>query len=330
MKWFVNTVSALAVSTAAAFDSDAWLRKREDMAREASRLKALYADCAAKATEPAENVAVPIESHPGGAVKSSVVAKKAQFFLESGLIWGEGVVVRELKADGSEFARIDAENCIVDRNARSGWAQGRVKAVYGGTVLEGEGVYLSFAGEFVAITDKAKIVSSEFDVDSRRGEKRGNGDGKGCVTSLSSRRADYDRKEGVIMFDGHVALDALVRGEEYAMRADQMFVFLDGTNDMKRVVALGGVVVTNGFRVGSCEKAVYAKAANRVTMYGGDDGSKARLASEDPKQKGEVEGRKITFWLDSEQVEVEGSTVKLDAGRLEGDGKKGMKGLFGK
>ena len=147
---------------------------------------------------------------------------------------------------------------------------------------------------------------------------------------ITSGRTDYDRKEGVIMFDGHVALDALVRGEEYAMRADQMFVFLDGTNDMKRVVALGGVVVTNGFRVGSCEKAVYAKAANRVTMYGGDDGSKARLASEDPKQKGEVEGRKITFWLDSEQVEVEGSTVKLDAGRLEGDGKKGMKGLFGK
>lgn len=148
--------------------------------------------------------------------------------------------------------------------------------------------------------------------------------------NITSDRSDYDNKEGVIMFDGHVALDALVRGEEYAMRADQMFVFLDGTNDMKRVVALGGVVVTNGFRVGSCEKAVYAKAANRVTMYGGDDGSKARLASEDPKQKGEVEGRKITFWLDSEQVEVEGSTVKLDAGRLEGDGKKGMKGLFGK
>ena len=148
--------------------------------------------------------------------------------------------------------------------------------------------------------------------------------------NITSDRSDYDNKEGVIMFDGHVALDALVRGEEYAMRAEQMFVFLDGTNDMKRVVALGSVVVTNGFRVGSCEKAVYAKAANRVTMYGGDDGSKARLASEDPKQKGEVEGRKITFWLDSEQVEVEGSTVRLDAGRLEGDGNKGIKGIFGK
>ena len=311
MKWFVNTVSALAVSTAAAFDSDAWLRKREDMAREASRLKALYADCAAKATEPAENVAVPIESHPGGAVKSSVFAKKAQFFLESGLIWGEGVVVRELKADGSEFARIDAENCIVDRNARSGWAQGRVKAVYGGTVLEGEGVYLSFAGEFVAITDKAKIVSSEFDVDSRRGEKKGNGDGKGCVTSLSSRRADYDRKEGVIMFEDGVYLDH----PEYKFASDRLFAFLQGTNELKRVVALGNVCVTNAGNSGSCDRASYVRSKGRIAMYARDGASPAVL--EDSGKGGarnRLEGDKITFWIDSEQVEVENSRISVDAG----------------
>ena len=151
---------------------------------------------------------------------------------------------------------------------------------------------------------------------------------------ITSDRSDYDHKEGVAMFDGNVALDATVRGERYTMNAAQMFVFLEGTNDLKRVVALGGVVVTNGMRVGTCAKAVYAKAANRVTMHGGDDGTPAWLGSVDPKRRNDVSGRRITFWIDSQQVEVEGSTVNLDTSKLEmpkdGKGKDGLKGLFGR
>lgn len=148
---------------------------------------------------------------------------------------------------------------------------------------------------------------------------------------IRSDRADYDNKAGVAMFDGHVALDAVVRGEKYTMNAAQMYVFFEGTNDLKRVVAIGDVAVTNGLRTGSCAKATFAKSANRVTMYGGDDGTPAVLANADPRQKGDVTGRRIRFWLDSEQVEVEGSTVTLDTGRLEKDGRgRGLKGLFGK
>ena len=45
-------------------------------------------------------------------------------------------------------------------------------------------------------------------------------------------------------------------------------------------------------------------------MYG-DPGSPAKLADGGGKRS-EVEGRKISFWLDSEQVEVEGSTLTVD------------------
>ena len=51
-------------------------------------------------------------------------------------------------------------------------------------------------------------------------------------------------------------------------------------------------------------------------MYG-DENSYARL--EDPSQRGGVaEGKKITFWLDAEQVSVEESAVRLPGGMLKG------------
>lgn len=303
MRSFVNIAVAFAAMTATAFDSEAWLLKREGVTRDAMRLKALYADCQSKALEPAENVAVPIESHPDGSIKSSVFAKKAQFFLESGLVWGENVVVREFKKDGTQLARIDARNCIVDRNAKAGWAQGRIKAVYGGTSLEGEGVYLSFKDEFVAIMDKAKIVSSEFDV--------GRGDKRKSITTLTSKRADYDRHEGVVMFEERVFLD----NSEYQFAADRLFAFLQGTNELKRVVALGNVSVTNGSNNGSCDRATYVRSKARITMYGQSPDKPAALEdSSKGKDRNRLEGDKISFWIDSEQVEVENSRITVDSG----------------
>ena len=309
MRSFVNIAIVFAALTAAAFDSDAWLFKRRQLTADAMKLKAHYEECAAKATEPAENVAVPIENHPNGSVKSSVFAKKAQFFLESGLVWGENVLVRELKDDGTVVAQISAENCVVDRNAKAGWAQGRVKALYDGTVLEGEGVYLNFKKEFVIITDKAKIVSKEFDVSGRgRGAKGKRGKE---TTSLISRRADYDRSEGVVMFEDGVFLD----NPEYKFAAEQLFAFLQGTNELKRVVAIGSGAVTNGSNCGACDRAVYNRAKGRVTMYGRSGGEPARLEELGKKGvKNRLEGDKISFWMNSEQVEVENSRITVDSG----------------
>ena len=140
---------------------------------------------------------------------------------------------------------------------------------------------------------------------------------------ITSERTDYDRKEGVIMFDRNVCVDDV----EYKMHANQLYVFHDGTNDLKRIVAIGNVAITNETRVGTCAKAAYTKSTSKIVMYG--DGASVMARQEDNgKNRSSVEGRKITFWIDSEQVEVEGSTVTLDAGKL--GGKDGAKKLLGK
>ena len=129
---------------------------------------------------------------------------------------------------------------------------------------------------------------------------------------ITSERTDYDRKEGVILFDRNVYVD----DEQYQMHADRLFVFLEGTNDLKRIVAIGNVSITNEQRTASCSRAVFTKAASKIVMYG-DETSNAKL--EDPSQRGGVaEGKKITFWLDAEQVSVEGSAVRLPGGMLKG------------
>ena len=129
---------------------------------------------------------------------------------------------------------------------------------------------------------------------------------------ITSERTDYDRKEGIILFDRNVFVD----DELYQMHADRLFVFLDGTNDLKRIVAIGNVSITNEQRTAACSRAVFTKAASKIVMYG-DEASNAKLS--DPSQRGGVaEGKKITFWLDAEQVEVEGSAVRLPGGMLKG------------
>ena len=129
---------------------------------------------------------------------------------------------------------------------------------------------------------------------------------------ITSERTDYDRKEGIILFDRNVFVD----DEQYQMHADRLFVFLEGTNDLKRIVAIGNVSITNEQRTASCSRAVFTKATSKIVMYG-DETSNARLS--DPSQRGGVaEGKKITFWLDAEQVSVEESAVRLPGGMLKG------------
>ncbi len=141
---------------------------------------------------------------------------------------------------------------------------------------------------------------------------------------VTSDRATYLRKEGVIAFEGNVFVD----DEEFKMHAREVSLFLEGTNTLKRVVAIGDVAVTNGVRSGSCAKATYNKALSKVVLYGdAKTGVTARLR-DDGRRKSEVEGRKITFWIDTEQVEVEGSTVTVDASGL--DAKEGAKSLLGR
>lgn len=146
---------------ASAFDSAAWLEKRADLSNEVARLQAAYRQCVLALETPAEDVALPLETYPDGAVKTSVQAKKAQYFLQSGLVWAEGVVVRTFKPDGSPDFVLEAASGVIDRETKSAWAEGPARLTQGGTVFQGRGVYFSAPEGYVRVTRDADLQSSD-------------------------------------------------------------------------------------------------------------------------------------------------------------------------
>jgi lipopolysaccharide transport protein LptA len=140
---------------------------------------------------------------------------------------------------------------------------------------------------------------------------------------VTSERSTYLRKEGVLVFDGNVFVDDV----EFKMHADEVTLFLGGTNELKRIVAIGNVAVTNELRSGTCAKATYNKALSRVILYGDEANGITAKLNDNGKRKSQVEGRKITFWIDTEQVEVDGSVITVDVGN--GDMKDSAKRFLG-
>ena len=148
----------LVPALASAFDSRAWLARRARMENDARKLRAVYSNCVERLRSPAENLTVPIEHFPDGSVKATISARRAQVFLDSDYVWGEGVVVREYDADGKVELTLSAESCVVDRARKCGWAEGAAKAsAHGQATVEGVGIYFSFSEEFVKIFSNAEI-----------------------------------------------------------------------------------------------------------------------------------------------------------------------------
>ena len=144
-----------------AFNSEEWLGKRELFAREAERLRAEYTNCVAHLETPAEDVTIPIETFDDGSVKVMIFAKKAQYFLDKGLVWAEDVTVRRFKPDGTIEALVEAKNCVVDRFSKSGWAEGLATVTHGKTVFKGMGVYFSSPEGYVKVVERTDVDSKD-------------------------------------------------------------------------------------------------------------------------------------------------------------------------
>jgi len=155
----VIVLAMVAGSAAQAFDLSAWSAQRDLHLREAERLRAAYSNCLQRLDHPAENVSVPVETYESGAVRLVVQARRVQFFLDSGLVWAENVVVRRLAPDGSVETRIDARSCVVDRFTKSGWAEGAARVQHGKTSLSGKNVYFSSPESYVRIFEGADLQS---------------------------------------------------------------------------------------------------------------------------------------------------------------------------
>ena len=74
--------------------------------------------------------------------------------------------------------------------------------------------------------------------------------------------------------------------------------------DVRRVVAIGHVAMTNDAHRAYGAKATYSKKNGLVVLYSGD-GITAEVRDESKAQPQIVRGKRIRFWIDSEQVEVD-------------------------
>ena len=166
MRHFATALMLALCGAAGAFSSARWMEERNDDS-DMVRLRAAYADCRAKATQPAENVAFPLETYPDGTVKSRLKARRAHMFLDTGFIWGEGIRVEEYGRDGAVSGWLTAENCIVDRNTRTGWVEGVAVLNYSETMVRGRGVYFSFDREFIKIFSQSEIRAKGLKTDAR-------------------------------------------------------------------------------------------------------------------------------------------------------------------
>ena len=144
-----------------AFDSAKWMAKREAMTDDAVRLMAAYSNCVAEVKTPSEEVTIPMETYPDGSVRTSVYAKRAQFFEKSPLVWAEDMVLTKLDDDGVEKLRLEARHCVIDRFERSGWIDGHARLIQGKTVFEGDGVYFSASNNFVTVYSDSDVKSAD-------------------------------------------------------------------------------------------------------------------------------------------------------------------------
>ena len=116
---------------------------------------------------------------------------------------------------------------------------------------------------------------------------------------ITSNKVYYDRKEGYAVFTGKVHVDT----EEYQMHTKKAYVFFEGTNELRRIVASGGVAITNGLKRAYGSRASYYRNSGMVILYG-DDKTIAEVIDGSRGEDQAVRGSKIKFWTMSEQVEV--------------------------
>lgn len=144
----------------------------------------------------------------------------------------------------------------------------------------------------------------------------------GGMTKITSASTYYDRKEGYAYFSGKVC----VEDPQYQLSADRAYVFMDSTNELKRIVAIGHVAMTNETKRAYGAKASYYRNPGMVVIYGGEN-EPAEVRDETEKGPQVLKGRKIRFWTENKQVEVLEAEItaptQSGAGVLKGFDRKG-------
>jgi lipopolysaccharide transport protein LptA len=145
--------------------------------------------------------------------------------------------------------------------------------------------------------------------------------GRKRKAKITSRSTYYDRKEGIGVFSGDVYVD----DEDYQMHADKVYLFVKGTNELERIVAIGNVAMTNGTKRAYGAKVSYYRDPGLVVLYSGD-GISAEVRDVAKEGDQVVRGKKIRFWTDAEQVEVLEAEITAPSESASGGGLKKVLG----
>jgi lipopolysaccharide transport protein LptA len=116
--------------------------------------------------------------------------------------------------------------------------------------------------------------------------------------TITSDRIEYDYKELVIAFDAHVR----VVDPRFTMTCDRMLVFLEGTNQIKRIICIGNVDGTQPDRHATCNKAVYEHDTGEIVMTGNPVLTRGA---------DRVVGTKITVYQNDQRMVVDGGRMNL-------------------
>lgn len=306
----LTAVFATVVAGAAGFDSAQWLERRAVADGAAKALAAMYSERCGRFDSPAAEVAIPVEAFPSGAIKTMLRSRRSQILDNGEYIWGEGVELEQFDESGATQLVVTAENCLVNRAKRCGWVEGEATASGRGSHLTGRRVYLDFGASLLRIYDGARLRSEGMSLDGRRRSE-------GEVT-LAAGEATYDRASGVAQFEREVSLD----DGSYRIDCDRAWVFLAGTNELRRVVALGNVRFSDGERRAGAPRVQYSKSAALLEMHG--DGDRRAWLEESGGNRWRLEGAKIVYHTDTEQVEVVDSAITAESSGLSGGLKRGL------
>ena len=191
-------------------------------------------------------------------------------------------------------------------------------------------------------TDTPPVTNAEAQVEKPLPEKSKEKKLTGRPAKITSDTTVYNRKEGIASFEGHVHVDDeqyqmhadrvflffdvdkdsnSTNGVHRAKGTNDVHRAAKGTNDVhkagkgtddmrraagdvRRVVAIGHVAMTNDAHRAYGAKATYSKKNGLVVLYSGD-GITAEVRDESKAQPQIVRGKRIRFWIDSEQVEVD-------------------------
>ncbi|MDY5955448.1 MAG: LptA/OstA family protein [Kiritimatiellia bacterium] len=139
-----------------------------------------------------------------------------------------------------------------------------------------------------------------------------------AATRITAKRMEYDYQESVALFDDNV----IVTDPQFKLTANRMLAFFSGTNDLKQLVIIGQVSISNDNRFARCDKAVYTRENGQIVMLG-----HAELERTGKGEEGKITGERITIWLNEERVEVyPAASLTLPGSTIKNGGKKGLPG----